>query len=52
MTIALAVFGALLVAVGAGLIYLPAGFIAAGLILVATAYTSAYFKARSVDETP
>lgn len=38
----MAVFGAVVLALGAGLVYLPAGLIAAGLELVGGAYVVAY----------
>lgn len=43
---ALAVLGALVLAAGVGLIYLPAGVITAGLEAVVGAYVSAYLTAR------
>lgn len=42
----LAVFGALAVAVGAGMAYLPAGVIAAGVEALAAAYVVRYLEAR------
>lgn len=46
MTLLLAVLGALAVAVGAGLVFLPAGLIVAGLELLAAAYVIRYLEAR------
>lgn len=43
---ALAVAGALLVAVGAGLAWLPAGLIVAGVEMVVAAYVVGYLGAR------
>lgn len=40
MAASLIVLGTLLVSVGAGLVYLPAGLIAAGVILLALGYDS------------
>lgn len=42
----LAVLGALLIAIGAGMTYRPAGPIAAGLLLLAAAYIVGYLEAR------
>lgn len=46
LLVALVVLGALTVAAGVGLIYLPAGVITAGLEMVAGAYVLAYLKAK------
>jgi hypothetical protein len=45
-TAALAVAGAVAVAIGAGLIYLPAGLIVSGIELLTGAYVLAYLEAR------
>ena len=45
-TIALAAISAAVLAVGVGLIYLPAGVITAGLAGLAAAYAIAYISAR------
>lgn len=42
----LAILGALAVAVGAGLVYLPAGLIVGGVEALAGAYVIAYLRAR------
>lgn len=46
MTLLLAILGALAVAVGAALVYLPAGVIVAGLELLVAAYVIRYLEAR------
>lgn len=46
LAVALAVAGALAVAVGAGLVCLPAGVIVAGVELLAAAYVVGYLGAR------
>lgn len=46
LLVVLAVLGALMVAAGIGLVYLPAGVIAAGVLLLAGAYVIGYLKAR------
>lgn len=46
MTLLLAILGALAVAVGTGLVFLPAGLIVAGLELLAAAYVIRYLEAR------
>ena len=45
----LAVIGALLVALGALLIYPPAGLIAAGVESIIAAYVARYVEVQSVD---
>lgn len=42
-----AVVSGALIAVGCGLVYLPAGLIVAGLLGFAALYVSAYLKARA-----
>lgn len=42
----LAVLGALVVAIGVGMVFLPAGVIAAGVELLAGAYLVAYLEAK------
>lgn len=46
----LAVFGALLLVVGAGLAWIPAGFLVAGAEALAGAYVIAYLEARRADD--
>lgn len=45
MALILAALGALLVAVGAGMIFLPAGVVVAGSFLIAAAYIRRYLEA-------
>jgi len=47
----LAALGAAAVAVGAGLVYLPAGVIAAGVEALAAAYVIGYLEARGGAST-
>lgn len=46
MTLLLAVLGALAVAVGVGMLNLPAGLIAAGVEAIVAAYVIRYLEAR------
>jgi hypothetical protein len=46
LLIVLAVLGALTVAAGIGLVYLPAGVIAVGVEMLAGCYVIGYLKAR------
>lgn len=46
MKLALAVVAGLLVSVGAGLVYLPAGLIVAGLLVFCALYVLTYLEAR------
>jgi hypothetical protein len=46
LVVVLAALGSLAVAVGAGLVFLPAGLIVAGLELLAAAYVIRYLEAR------
>lgn len=47
MALILAIAGALLIAVGAAMVYLPAGLVLAGAELLAAAYVWRYLEARS-----
>lgn len=47
MALTLAILGALLLAAGAALIYLPAGLIVAGTTCIAAAYIRKYLEAAS-----
>jgi hypothetical protein len=44
--LALAILGALVIALGAGMVYLPAGVVVAGLELLAAAYVVRYLEAQ------
>lgn len=46
MTLLLAVLGALAVAVGAGMVFLPAGVIVVGVEAIVAAYIIRYLEAR------
>lgn len=47
MALILAIIGAAIIAAGIALIYLPAGIITAGLLLVAAAYIARYLEAHT-----
>lgn len=45
----LAVFGVITLAVGVGLVWVPAGVICAGLSMIATAYVVRYLEVQSAN---
>jgi hypothetical protein len=47
LIVILAVLGALAIAAGVGLIYLPAGLIVGGLEMLAAGYVAQYLRAKS-----